>query len=345
MPDGRSLGASERPLVEAYDLAMLDLDGVVYIGGAAVPGAAERMAEARSAGMRVAFVTNNASRPPEDVASQLRELGVAADAADVVTSAQAAARLLRQRYSSGAPIALLGGPGLEAALREEDLTPVGVDDEQAVAIVSGFGPDVPWRDIMRAAVLVRDGLPWVASNADLTFPTAFGTAPGHGVLVGILREFAGVEPVVAGKPERPLLDEAIRRVGGHRPLMVGDRLDTDIDGAVNAGFDSLLVMTGVTGVEELVRVPAGRRPTFLAADLGGLLGANRAPTWADAWVELGGWCAQVEDGCLRVEGDGAAHDWWRVVAAAAWSFLDESGEPADTAELEPPRTGSPDAGR
>jgi hypothetical protein len=161
----------------------------------------------------------------------------------------------------------------------------------------------------------------------------------------MLREFSGVEPVVAGKPERPLLDETIRRVGGRRPLMVGDRLDTDIDGAVNAECDSLLVMTGVTGVDELVGVPAGRRPTYIAADLGGLLLANPAPTSADARAELGGWCAQVEHGRLRVEGDGEAHDWWRVVAAAAWSFLDETGQPVDTVALEPPSIRSPAAGR
>ena len=116
----------------------------------------------------------------------------------------------------------------------------------------------------------------MASNADLTIPTAYGTAPGHGVLVGLLRDFSGVDPQVAGKPERPLLDETIRRVGGQRPLMVGDRLDTDIDGAVNAGVDSLLVMTGVTDLPHLVAVPAGRRPTYLAPDLGGLTRAAPA---------------------------------------------------------------------
>src|SRR6185295_10803463 len=109
-------------------------------------------------------------------------------------------------------------------------------------------------------------LPWVASNADLTIPTAYGTAPGHGVLVGLLSQFGGVRPQVAGKPERPLLDETVRRLGGRRPLMVGDRLDTDIDGAINQGCDSLLVMTGVTGVADLMSVPAGRRPTYISGD-------------------------------------------------------------------------------
>ena len=102
-----------------------------------------------------------------------------------------------------------------------------------------------------AAVLIRDGLPYVASNTDGSVPTEFGLAPGHGALVRLISEFAGVEPVVAGKPSRPLLDETIRRVGGERPLMVGDRLDTDIEGAYRIGVDSLLVLTGVTGLEEL----------------------------------------------------------------------------------------------
>ena len=261
MGDGRTLGASEEPLAGAYDLAMLDLDGVVYIGGEAVPGAAGHLADARKSGMRLAFVTNNASRPADDVASHLRDLGVEAETEDVVTSAQAAARVLRDRFGEGAAVALLGGRGLETALRAETLVPVAVGDD-AVALVSGYGPDVLWRDVMRAAVLVRDGLPWVASNTDLTIPTPYGTAPGHGVLVGLLSEFSDVQPVVAGKPERPLLDETIRRVGGNRPLMVGDRLDTDIDGAINADCESLLVMTGVTDL-----APAGGRAGRTATDV------------------------------------------------------------------------------
>ena len=335
MADGRHLGASEEPLATAYDLAILDLDGVVYIGGEAVPGAAEHLADARKTGIRIAFVTNNASRPSDDVAAHLRELGVEAGTDDVVTSAQAAARVLRDRFGEGASVALLGGRGLDAALRAETLVPVRVGDD-AVALVSGYGPDVLWRDVMRAAVLVRDGLPWVASNTDLTIPTTYGTAPGHGVLVGLLREFTGVQPTVAGKPERPLLDETIRRVGGSRPLMVGDRLDTDIDGAINAGCDSLLVMTGVTDLAQLVAVPAGRRPTYVAPDLGGLLEAHASPTATDGGAELGGWRARADGTRLTVEGEGSPGDWWRVVAASSWARLDDGGEPVDTAGLEPP---------
>jgi glycerol-1-phosphatase len=322
---------STAPLSSAYDLAMLDLDGVVYIGDAAVPGAAAAIGDAREAGMRVAFITNNASRPPQVVAEHLAELGVEAAVADVVTSAQAAARLARDAWGEGARVVCLGAAGLEAALVEAGLVPVGADEE-ATGVVTGYGPDVAWRAVMRTAVRVRDGLPWIASNTDLTIPTAFGTAPGHGVMVEMLSRFTGVDPVVAGKPQRPLLDETVRRVGGERPLMVGDRLDTDIEGARNAGLDSLLVLTGVTGLPELVAAPPPLRPTYLSGDLAGLGRPHDAPErTGEDWV-LGDWRARVTAGALVVTpgGDGAGpDDAWRVAAAAAWEHLDATGTVVD----------------
>lgn len=323
------LGSCDEVLTRAYDLAMLDLDGVVYVGGEAVPDAPRHVASAREAGIRVAFITNNASRPPDHVAEHLCELGIDARADDVVTSAQAAARLLVDRFGVGARIVLLGAAGLEQALRAEELEPVPVSADDPIAVVSGYGPDVLWRDIMRAAVLIRDGLPWVASNTDRSIPTRYGEAPGHGVLVETIRSFSGVEPVVAGKPQRPLLDETVRRVGGERPLMVGDRLDTDIEGAHNAGLDSLLVLTGVTGLADLAGALPEQRPTYVAPDLAGLLTAHPAPVESDGARALGGWLARVEAGRLVVSGEGEPADWWRVAAEASWRHLDESGDVAD----------------
>lgn len=329
------LGSSDEALSGAYDLAMLDLDGVVYVGGRAVPGAPEHLATARAAGMRLAFITNNASRAPERVAEHLRELGVEASAEDVVTSAQAAARLVAERFGAGAHVVCLGADGLREALAAGGVVPVGADDD-AVAICTGYGPDVPWSAIMRAAVRIRDGLPWVASNTDATFPAEFGVAPGHGVQVEMLRRFAGVDPVVAGKPERPLLDETVRRVGGRRPLMVGDRLDTDIEGARRAGFDSLLVLTGVTGLADLVAATEELRPTYVARDLAGLAEQHAVPERADDAFTLGGWEAHASGGRLEVSGAGAPDDWWRVVAVCAWAHLDETGEPVQVSGLEEP---------
>jgi glycerol-1-phosphatase len=334
------LGSSPERLCLAYDLAMLDLDGVVYVGNEAVPGAAEAIAAARAEGMRCAFITNNASRPPERVAAHLAGLGVPATADDVVTSAQAACRLILDAVGPGARVAILGGPGLEIALEEVGLVPVDVGDPSARAVVTGYGPEVLWREVMRAAVRIRDGLWWVASNTDYTIPTAYGVAPGHGVLVQTLSGFSGVRPVVAGKPSRPLLDETVRRVGGRRPLMVGDRLDTDIEGAANAGIDSLLVLTGVTGLRELVAARPAERPTFLTADLAGLLEVHPAPVPADGGVALGGWSARVVGGRLAVTGEGSPADWWRVAAAASWAHRDSTGEVPDTGEMVAPRPGS-----
>jgi len=324
---------------------MLDLDGVVYIGPDAVPGAAEHLERAREQGMRLAFITNNAARPPGAVAEHLRSLGVEAGAEDVVTSAQAAARVLVDRLGPGAKVILLGAAGLEEALAAESLVATGVEDDDAQAVVTGYGPEVRWRDIMRAAVRVRDGLWWVASNSDYTIPTPYGVAPGHGVLVETLRRFTGVDPVVAGKPHRPLLDETMRRVGGERALMVGDRLDTDIEGARNIGLPSLLVLTGVTGLAGLVAARPQERPTYVAADLAGLTQVHRAPHQTQGAWELAGWSARVEDGVLSVSGMGDSDDWWRVVASAAWAATDAGDEVPDTTGLEPPVASSAGADR
>jgi hypothetical protein len=185
-------------------------------------------------------------------------------------------------------------------------------------------------------------LPWVAANADPTLPTGDGPAPGHGTLVKMISDFSGITPVVAGKPERPLFEETLRRVGGRRPLMVGDSLHTDIAGAHKAGTDSLLVLTGVTGLAELARAAPGQRPTWIGHDLStlsrpGVRAEPRVGSWG-AWAAEG-WAADVVDGRLTVEGSGGSDAWWAAVGAALWSHLDHHGEPADTAGVVAPDGG------
>ncbi len=331
------LKGSQDALWDAYDVALLDLDGVVYIGPDAVPGAPEHLAAARKAGLHLAYVTNNASRTPSTVAEHLRELGIDVDDADVVTSAQAAARLLAEELPAGSAVFVIGGTGLEVALAEEGLRPVQDRDAQPVAVVSGFHRELRWSTVITGAMLVRDGLPWVASNTDMTVPTPEGPGPGNGALVEVVARFAEREPVVAGKPEPPLFEETLRRVGGERPLVVGDRLDTDIEGANKTGYDSLLVMTGVTGLEQLVAARPDLRPTYVAADLGGLERPHREPQVEGAGVTSGGWRAHVEDGSLSVTGESDDVDaWWQVVATAAWRHLDTAGEAPDVSGVRPP---------
>jgi HAD superfamily hydrolase (TIGR01450 family) len=344
------LRPSEEPLSDRYDLAVLDLDGVVYVGRQVVPGADAALRVAREHGMRRAFVTNNAARTPAVVAAHLTALGVDAAAADVVTSAQAAARLVAASVPAGGRVYVIGGDGLEEALRERGFRPVtspddGRDDgagdgasdragQPVAAVVQGYGPAMPWRQVVDGAILVRAGLPWVASNTDLTLPPDRGIGPGNGTLVKLVADFAGRSPQVAGKPEPALFEETLDRVGGRRPLVVGDRLDTDIEGAKRLGWPSLLVLTGVTGLAELVAAPPGQRPTYLGPDLATLNRPHPVPEVHGAEHRLGGWTARVDDGRLRVTGNGASPaDWWRVVASAAWAHGDDTGAAPDVAGL------------
>jgi glycerol 3-phosphatase-2 len=319
--------ASERAPSETYDVALLDLDGVVYLGGAAVAGAPEALAEARRRGMRLAFVTNNASRSPSAIVAELTSLGVPADPAEVVTSAQAAAHLIADRVPAGAPVLVVGGIGLRLALRERGLRPVSTAAERPAAVVQGYGPGIDYPLLAEAALAVRAGAWYVASNADATLPTARGLQPGNGSLVQVIVNATGIRPVVAGKPEPPLHAETLARTGAKRPLVVGDRLDTDIEGAVRVGADSMLVLTGVTGPAEAVLAPSGQRPTYVAADLTGLLEPQPLVSTTGDQYRCGGWTARLRpvqgnhDGHaarLEIAGQGAAIDGLRALCAAAW---------------------------
>jgi glycerol 3-phosphatase-2 len=313
------------PLHQLYDTALLDLDGVVYAGPRAIDHAVEALEQARTAGMRLAYVTNNASRTPEAVSAHLTELGVPAGPGDVVTSAQAAARLVADLVPSGSAVLVVGGEGLVEALRERGLTAVRSLDDGPQAVVQGYDASVGWQQLAEASYAVARGLPWVASNTDLTIPTARGTAPGNGTLVAAVRTATGVEPEVAGKPLPPMHRETIIRTEAKHPLVVGDRLDTDIEGAFNGGVDSLLVFTGVTTAEQLPTAPPQHRPTYLAADLRGLLRAHPELVRADdGSYECGGWTASVQDGVL-ILGDARGEDPYdglRALCAAVWATTD-----------------------
>jgi glycerol-1-phosphatase len=296
-------GSCSTALSEYHDVLLLDLDGVVYVGPQAVPEAPEALEVARRAGVRLAYVTNNAARPPDIVARHLTELGVPAEATDVVTSAQAAAAMLSAELPRQARVLAVGGAGLRQALIARGLTPVASAEDGPVAVVQGFAPETSWWMLLEACVAVNAGLPWVATNLDLTIPTPRGTAPGNGALVQVVRTATGKTPRVAGKPFRPLMDESCERTGAVRALVVGDRLDTDIAGAHAAGLPSLLVLTGVSGAADLLRATPELRPTYLAADLWGLHQPHAAPRREDgSWVGAGCRATWVE-----VHGDAGVH--------------------------------------
>ncbi|HET6152861.1 MAG TPA: HAD-IIA family hydrolase [Marmoricola sp.] len=324
-----------RRLSATYDVAVLDLDGVVYVGADAVGGAVDGLRAARDAGMQLAFVTNNAARPPSVVADHLTALGIPAAAADVVTSAHAAAGLIAQEVQSGATVFVIGGPGLHEALRERGLVPTTDAAGGATGVVQGFGPDMPWRQVIDGALLVREGLPWVASNTDLTVPTKRGPGPGNGTLVRLVAEFSGRMPEVAGKPQPPLFRETLARVGGEHPLVVGDRIDTDIEGAIAVGWDSLLVMSGVTSLADLAALAPELRPTYVGAHVGCLAETMQPVIAQKQAATVDGWTALVADDHLAVTGAGGLHAWWCAVAAALWGHLDAAGWAATTDGAEP----------
>jgi HAD superfamily hydrolase (TIGR01450 family) len=265
-------GSSVAPLAAVHDVALLDLDGVVYVGAAAVPHAAETIEAAlESFGMRSVFVTNNAARTPATVAAHLVDLGVRAVPSDVVTSAQAGARMLAERLPVGSHVLVIGGPGVGAALRERGLVPVETVDDGTLAVMQGYGPDVGWRQLAEGSLAIGRGLLWVATNLDRTIPSPRGRVLGNGSMVAALRHATGAEPLVAGKPEPPLMVESVQRSGAARPIVVGDRLDTDIEGANRSGMPSLLVLTGVTDWQDLLHATPRYRPTYLGHDLRALL--------------------------------------------------------------------------
>jgi HAD superfamily hydrolase (TIGR01450 family) len=319
------------PLDTAYDTALLDLDGVVYIGGAVIPGAADALRKADAAGMRLAYVTNNAFRTPAAIAALLTSFGVAATPQDVVTSAQAAARVLAERLPAGAPVLVVGGSGLRMALRERGLRPVSTAADQPQAVVQGYSPDVDYSMLAEGGLAVAAGALFVASNGDLTLPSRRGRQPGNGSLIRVIATATGVEPLVAGKPEPPLHEESVLRTGAKHPLVVGDRLDTDIEAAHRVGADSMLVLTGVTGPAEAVLAPPSQRPSYLAEDLAGLLEPHPGVTREDDAFGCEGWTARAKGNQLELTGGGKRIDGLRALCAAAWAaegVTKESAQPA-----------------
>ncbi|WP_433548310.1 HAD hydrolase-like protein [Streptomyces sp. CA-294286] len=326
-------GSSGTALSEAYDTALLDLDGVVYAGGEAIAHAADALGTARDGGMHLAYVTNNALRTPEAVAAHLTELGVPALPSDVITSAQAVARLIAEQVPAGARVLVIGGEGLRVALRERGLVPVDSAEDSPVAVAQGYGgPDMPWGRFAEASYAIRAGVPWFASNTDLTIPGARGIAPGNGAAVEVVRIATGAEPQVAGKPLPPMHRETILRTGARRPLVVGDRLDTDIEGANAGGVDSLLVLTGVTDAAQLLAAEAKYRPTYVDADLRGLLSGQPEVVAGEEQFTCGGWTASVRGDALTVEGEGREMDGLRALCAAAWSEAGVAGCGLDAGE-------------
>ncbi|MFE6969935.1 HAD-IIA family hydrolase [Isoptericola sp. NPDC057653] len=333
-----TLAGSDVPLTSAYDLALVDLDGVAYRGHLPIPHASASLTSARGAGLRLVFVTNNASREPEEVAGQLTGLDIPTAADEVLTAAQACAALLRTRLAPGARVLVVGGAGLRTAVERAGLTIVDSADDAPEAVAQGYAPGLAWEDLAEAAYAVAGGAWHVASNLDLSLPTARGFAPGNGALVGAVVAATGVQPDSAGKPSPTMYRLAVDRAGAERPLVIGDRLDTDLAGARSGGYPGLHVLTGVSTARDAVLADAGLRPDYLGGDLRALLEPHPAPQrGAEGWWTCGGRAARVAGARLELDGSGPRGiDVIRAACAAAWEAADRGSavDPATVPELQ-----------
>lgn len=305
-------------IAQEYDCLLIDLDGTAFCGRSPTEGAVQALAEVRS---RTLFVTNNASRSAEEVAAHLGDLGFCATAGDIATSAQSAARLLADQLAPGSAVLIVGTDALRAEVAAVGLRPVRRYDDHPVAVVQGLSMTVGWPELAEAAQAIRAGALWVAANIDPTLPTERGLLPGNGSMVAALRTATGAEPQVAGKPAPRLLTDAVARGEFRAPLVVGDRLDTDIEGANAAELPSLMVLSGVNTARDAVFAAPVHRPTYIGHDLRSLhrtgeeLAVGPQPGWR---VELTGAAVTVRaDGGGDPDGDGLAVV--RAVADAVWS--------------------------
>lgn len=306
--------ASDGALLSRYDAVLLDLDGTVYHGARPIAGVAETVRDLRKNGTPVRYVTNNASQAPADVAETLRGMDIAAEVTEVSTSAQAAAKVLAERVEAGGKVLVVGAPALMTEIRAVGLEPVREMGDGVVAVVQGHSPETGWHNLAEACLAIRAGVLWVACNVDATLPTERGQLPGNGSMVAALRTATGAEPVVAGKPAAPLLHTAADSADAENALVVGDRLDTDIAGALTAGLDSLVVLTGVASPASLLAAIPAERPTYLAADLRGLAG-NTDDLLVGPQKE---WQVQAAGGALVASGTGDSLGLLRALCHEAW---------------------------
>lgn len=328
-----NLLSSEAPLATAYDVGLMDLDGVMYAGQLPIENAAEGAAQARAMGLRLSFVTNNASRAASSVAEHLTELGIPATPADVYTAAMAGIELAQRRHGAGARVLLIGGAGLEEAISASDLIRVESADDSPDAVVQGFRDTIGWADLSEAAFAIQNGADYIATNLDSTLPVERGFAVGNGSLVAAVVNATGKVPVSAGKPQPEIFRLATERAGSSKPLAVGDRLNTDIAGANASDIPSLHVLTGVSDARDVITAIPQERPTYLGIDLMDLGLPHPEVTRDGEWYVCREARARIADDGVPtlvrfggefqlVESATVSLDEYRAIAVAAWSSRD-----------------------
>lgn len=316
-----------------FDLLLADLDGVVYEGARAIPNAVPAINSLQAAKVQIGYVTNNSSRKPETIAEQLRGFGLQTEAQSVISSGLTAVELLAEKIPAGGKVLVVGGEGLRYFVSSAGFKIVQSSEDQPVAVVQGFAPDVAWKDLAEASFAIQNGAIWIATNSDWTLPQERGIAPGNGTLVSAVHTAVGQFPIVAGKPEPAIFNTALNVFKPKAALFVGDRLETDVLGAKRAGVTSAIVLTGIATKKDLLAAKPEERPEYILETLSDLLTdypklkqTKRGWRCGDADVELLG------DKVLVVEGDPRSIDALRAACSVIWNaekhihFLDVQKE-------------------
>lgn len=315
------MSSAPTPLT-GVDLVLADLDGVVYQGAAAIESAVSALSRVKQEGRRVGYVTNNASRTDEQIAEHLRSLGLTVLPSEIVTSPQAAVRVLAELVDQEALVFVVGGSGLVTEVEKAGFRVTRRAADHPAAVVQGFSPDLGWKELAEASFALHHGIPWVATNTDWTIPVEGGIAPGNGTLVSAVHTAVGRLPVVAGKPEKAIFEEAVRRFGARSPIFVGDRLDTDTAGALRSGMQAVHVLTGVDGPKQLLAAPVECRPHFILNDLRGLFEPYPPAQIATdfSWASVGDSRVVLRADSLEVQTRGeSALNRLRAACALIWA--------------------------
>lgn len=250
---------------------ILDMDGVLWRGDTPMPGLVDFFAALRAAGIGFVLATNNATKTAAMYTERLARFGVAVPPEAILTSAEAAASYLAGLYPHKSAVYVIGGKGLHQAVTAQGfrvMPPAEVRaGGRAVAVVAGLSPALTYEELAMGAHLVNQGVPFVGTNPDPTFPSELGPLPGAGAILAMITTATGVEPTIIGKPGPIVFREAVKLLGGDSSTvaMVGDRLSTDIYGAKAAGLRAILVLSGISTREEAESGPV--RPDYIFADI------------------------------------------------------------------------------
>lgn len=249
---------------------LFDMDGVIYVGARLLPGVQEMFDYLESTGRKWLCVTNNASRTPAQFIEKLTAMGVRARPDQILGSAEAAAGWLAEQIEEkGWPrgkVIIVGQDGLKAALKQHHFELTQIPDEATYAI-AGINFDLTYEELARTALAIRHGARFIGTNSDPSYPSERGLLPGAGSILALLTTATGVEPIVIGKPNPGMYDQAIRRLGlqASEVMMVGDRYDTDISGAFQMGLTATGILTGVSSRHDFETAP--QPPHLITSDL------------------------------------------------------------------------------